>query len=108
MNKLIIIAIASLFIAACGGDNGPEPTCTEYMNDLYAYNCTMWDISVEPPEEWSRSEAIFWCRQVVDYVHDYCDNCVGKLNDWLACRPSFENDCVNCNDEQERMLACCD
>ena len=105
MNKLVIV-LAMLFVVGCGSE-APQPTCSEFMGSFYASGCSMWDISVSPPEEWTLSEAIYWCREVVDYVHDYCGSCVGKLNTWLSCDIEYQQ-CGVCNDEQERMLACCE
>ena len=115
MRYLVIVFVSGLLLVGCGEEES-IPSCTETMTDLYAIdNCMMYDISVSPPAEMLMSEAVYWCRQVVNETENYCSSCRGRLVEWLNCRPTA---CVwnesaqmflanDCNDELDALVVCC-
>ena len=113
----MFLAFLSITPLGCGSEGDEEPpTCSEWVQALYAVeNCAMYDISVSPPAALSQNEVTIWCREVVGVVNTNCTECEDEMNAWLACVP---DECTwnesmqiylanDCNDEYDRLLACC-
>ena len=114
MTKLILAVFLAVTAMSCG-DDGPEPTCSEWVENLYGVeNCAMYMLDTDPPTRLSMAETTIWCRQVVNDIHSQCSGCVGELNTWLRCTvdaciwsPEMQMFlATDCNDEFDRLLTC--
>jgi hypothetical protein len=89
--------------AACGGDD--LPSCQQAFGSFYGAGCALYDISTNPPGQYSQTQATAICQQI---NIDVPERCRDRYEDWLICIDSIAtmSQCETCSQEMDALFAC--
>ena len=103
---LLAIALASLAVTSCKGDDAP-PSCFDAIDYYYDAGCLYYNL--ESGEAIAANTIIAACQEI---RMDGDDRCQGSVDGWVLCmedvpsQSTTDADC-NCSSELERVLSDC-